>query len=98
MTRTELHLTFSLLCNGKIITRKSFMIILIFTFPSAEIVLSEILPRSQNLFRSCSLSLDFLERWNNDAADVNRRIRGLGTEVDWIHAVQQTDFYSIFGM
>ena len=48
----------------------------------AEIVLSEILPRSQNLFRGCGLSLDFLERWNNDAADVNRRIRALGREVD----------------
>ncbi|XP_053406440.1 uncharacterized protein LOC128559236 [Mercenaria mercenaria] len=65
--------------------------------PSATILVSEILPRAQNLFTGCHLRKEFLDHWNYDAGAVNRLLHSLSTELQWIRIIEHTDFHTLFG-
>jgi hypothetical protein len=64
---------------------------------SATILVSEILPRGQNLFSGCQKNIKFLDAWNHDAGEVNRILRRELSEVSWAEMVHQQEFHTLYG-
>lgn len=65
--------------------------------PTATVLISEILPRAQNLFPDCQHSVMFLDEWNWDAVEVNRELRHLADRMSWIRTICQQDFHTWLG-
>ncbi|XP_053403129.1 uncharacterized protein LOC128558258 [Mercenaria mercenaria] len=65
--------------------------------PSATLLVSEVLPRSHNLFPGNQTKQYHLDRWNHDAGMVNRNLRSLAKMVSWLQVIEQPEFHTMFG-
>ena len=66
--------------------------------PSAKVIVSEVLPRSQNKFPGGHLSKKFLTDWNRDATSVNFGIIGLAAETPWLEVLTHEEFHTAYGV
>jgi len=64
---------------------------------SATVVLSEILPRSKNLFPGRGQTDGYLNRWNHEAVTINKGVRELSNVTRWISLRQHHEFHTIWG-
>lgn len=64
---------------------------------SANVLISEVLPRSRNLFPGSLQTKAYLDRWNRDASELNYHLRKLAVQTDWICVIQQSDFHTLCG-
>ncbi|KAL4237281.1 hypothetical protein ACF0H5_002000 [Mactra antiquata] len=61
--------------------------------PSARILLSEILPRGQNMFPKCAISNYYLRKWNEDATAVNKLMKNGRLNQEWLSVIELTEFH-----
>ncbi|XP_053377286.1 uncharacterized protein LOC128547843 [Mercenaria mercenaria] len=49
------------------------------------------------MFDGCERSNDFLDRWNYEAATINRQLHAMVRDIPWLNVMILSDFHTMFG-